>query len=149
MARKIASGPDCWGFEPRGGKETTAMYLMRALEVGGKSRETIRSEYLYDFGKPVGASEAKSTFDVFLIDVQRPFGHAEASRSVIILTDPRTGHLSLDPTQAEISKNWVSRGILQRIRKVPGKFPPGNSPEKKDLRAIEAIREEFGVPLKK
>ena len=126
------------------------MYLMRALEVGGKSRETIRSEYLYDFGKPVGASEAKSTFDVFLIDVQELFGHAAQSRSVIILTDPRTGHPSLDPTRAEISKNAVSRGILRKIAKVPGEYPPdGTSPEKKDLRAIEAIREEFGVPVKK
>lgn len=149
MTRNRAEGKDCWGFRPLGGKESAAMYFMRALEAGGKSKETIFSEYRYDFDKPAGASEKQSTFDVFLGDVQRPFGHAQSSRSLIILADPRTGHLSLDPVRAESAKNAVAKGILARISKVPGEYPPNNTdPKKKHLHAIEAIREEFRVPVR-
>lgn len=150
VTRRNVEGKDCWGFRSVGGKESVAMYIMRAIEAGGKSKETILLEYRYDFGKSAGASETQSTFDVFLKDVQAPFGHAEQSRSLIILTALETGHLSLDPARAEISKNAVAKGILQRIRKLPGKFPPDTADaKKKDLKAIEAIREEFRVPLKK
>jgi hypothetical protein len=80
--------------------------------------------------------------------IEKPFGHASQARSLIILKDPKTGHLFLDLKRAEISKNAVAQGILRRIRQVPGDFPPDKSePGKKDLRAIAAIREEFHVPI--
>jgi hypothetical protein len=141
-------GPDCWGFSPNSGKESAAMYLMRALEAGDKTKDTIRSEYSYDFAKPVRASEKQSTFDVFFSDVVGPFGHAQQSRSLIIREDEQK-RLYIDPTRAQMAKDAVKKGILQRIKEVPGTFPPDkNKPDKKDLRVIEAIRDEFRVPSK-
>jgi hypothetical protein len=149
LARKTVHGPDCWGFAPKGGKETVAMYVMRALEGGRKTKEAISLEYRYDFDKSAGASDKQSTFDTFLSDVVKPFGHASQARSIIILKDPLTGHLSLDPTRVEVSKNAIAKGILRAISKIPGSFPPDiNDLNKKDLRAIDAVREEFRVPMK-
>lgn len=147
MARMRVDRPDRWGFTPVGGKESVAMYVMRALEEGKKSKETIALEYRYDFDKSAGASDKQSTFDTFLSDIVQPFGHASQARSLIILKDPQTGHLSLDPARAETSRNAVAQGILKRISKVPGTFPPDRyRPDKKDLKIIEAIREKFRVP---
>jgi len=149
MARKMTQQTDCWGFRPKDGKESVGMYIMRALEEGGKSKDTIRSEYMWDFGKEPGASNLQSTFTAFFSDVVQPFGHASSARSLIIQSDAH-GRLSIDPSRARAVKEAVSKGIMKRIGKTPGEYPPDKSLKaKKDLRAIETIREEFRVPNKR
>jgi hypothetical protein len=105
-------GTDAWGF--RFG--TRNSFLMRALEIGGKSKETIKSEFLHAYPSSAGTS----TFGVFFRDVIRPFGSASVSRSIRIETDSN-GHLSLDPDRALAVKGAIAKGLLKgtRLRDAP------------------------------
>jgi Uracil DNA glycosylase superfamily len=127
-------GADAWGF--RFG--TRNSFLMRALEIGGKSKETIKSEFLHAYPSSAGTS----TFGVFFTDAIRPFGSASVSRSIRIETDSN-GHLSLDPDRALAVKAAIAKGLLKELSAVEKSTFP-----KKDLQTIEAILHKYRVPLK-
>jgi hypothetical protein len=125
---------DVWGF--RYGSRNS--FLMKAIEAGGKSKETIKSEFLHVYPDAVG----KSTFGVFFSDVIRPFGSASVSRSIRIETDQK-GHIKLDSDRAPVVKAAIAKGLLKELNRVEGNAYP-----KKDSSAIEQILRRYGVPLK-
>lgn len=132
-----SNGKDPWGFK----MGTKASFIINAIEAGDKSEEAIRSEYNCRFKGSIGASEKKCTFDVYLIDLKSPLGHANMSRAIGIERDS-LGHISLDPDRAKFVKSAIARGILKEINAVPGGW------SHKDERAIEAILDKFGIPLR-
>lgn len=128
------NGADAWGFR----LGTYNSYLMGAIEAGGKSKETIRSEFLYAHPDATG----KSTFQVFFSDVIRPFGSASVSRSIRIETDAK-GHVGLDPARVRVVKSAIAKGLLKEL----GRADKGPYP-KKDSAAIEEVLRRFGVTLR-
>lgn len=135
-SQQKGSGEDAWGFRC----DTRQSYLMQAIESGGKSKETIKSEFLRAYLGSTGTS----TFDVFFSDLVRPFGSASASRSIRIETDPR-GHIYPNPERALVVKAAVAKGMLKEINAVnKGVWPKRED----DRRPIEAILFRYGVPLK-
>src|ERR1035437_4368798 len=130
-------GKDAWGFEI----ETRASFLIHAIEAGDKTEEAIRSEYTRKFNESIGASEKKSTFDVYLKDLKSPLGHASMSRAIHIEKDS-LGHIHLDPDRAKVVKSAIARGLLKEINAVPGGW------SHKDRKSIEAILDRLAVPLK-
>jgi hypothetical protein len=130
-------GKDSWGFQI-GSK---ASFLIDEIEKGDKTEEAIRSEYIRKFNESIGASEDKSTFKVYLGDLQSGLGHASMSRAIRIETNSQ-GNIYLDPDRAKIVKTAIAKDILKEINAVPGGW------SHKDERAIEAILDQFGVPLR-
>lgn len=127
-----ADGIDAWGFR----LGTYNSYLMGAIEAGGKTRETIRSEFFHAYPDATG----KSTFPVFFSDVIRPFGSASVSRSIRIETDGR-GRVSFDPARAALVKSAIAQGLLKEL----GRADNGPYP-RKDSAAIEEVLRRFGLP---
>jgi|GEM_PF-1396821 len=127
-------GTDEWGFRTG----TRNSFLMNAVEVGGKSKEKIRSEFLQRFPDSAG----KSTFNVFFTDVIRQFGCASVSRGICIETDSRE-HMTLDSTRVLVVKAAIRQGLLAEIGSVEKNIYP-----KKDRHTIEQILRRCGVPLK-
>jgi hypothetical protein len=104
MARKISQGPDAYGFHPsHDGKESVAIYLMRALESGDKSKERLRVEYRYDFNRARGASEVTGTFDISFDDVV----NLSATPISLALSSFWRTHL-------RITCLWICRELKQR-----------------------------------
>jgi hypothetical protein len=128
------NGTDAWGFR----LGTYNYYLMSAIEAGGKSKETIRSEFLHTYPEASG----KSTFGVFFSDVIRAFGSASVSRGIRIEINAKE-HLSFDPHRAAVVKSAIAKGLLAELNRVDnGAYP------KKNLAAIEKVQRNFEVPLK-
>ena len=127
------NGADAWGFR----LGTYNSYLMGAIEAGGKSKQTIRSEFLFAHPDATG----KSTFQVFFSDVIRPFGSASVSRGIRIETDAK-GHVGFDPARVPVVKSAIAKGLLKELGRADKSPYP-----KKDSSAIEEVLRRFGVPL--
>lgn len=109
---------------------------MSAIEAGGKSKDTIKSDFLRAYPESVG----RSTFSVFFTDVIRPFGSSSMSRSIRIETD-LNGHLRLDPQRAAIVKRAIVKGLLKELSGIEKNVYP-----KKEAEAINRVLHRFGVP---
>jgi len=130
-------GMESWGIKI-GSK---ASFLVKAIEVGDQTEESIRSEYIRKFNESIGASESKSTFNVYLGDLQSGLGHASMSRAIRVETNSQ-GHISLNPDRAKVVTSAIAKGILKEFNALPGGW------SHQDERAIEAVLDRFGVPLR-
>jgi hypothetical protein len=111
---------------------------MNALEIGGKTKDMIRSDFIRAYPQSAGTS----TFAVFFTDVIRPFGSASVSRSVRIETDSN-GYVRLDHHRATIVKEAIAKGLLKELSRIEKNIYP-----KKDRDAIDRLLRKFGVPPK-
>ncbi|MDW5265067.1 MULTISPECIES: hypothetical protein [Acidobacteriaceae] len=91
--------------------------MLATLEVGNKTKEQIRAEFIAHFYPHLSYSDAKSKsgFNVFFSDSKRPIGTYHASRSLLICKDEQS-RLSLNPERSELVKAAISGGILDKIR---------------------------------
>ncbi len=133
----LRDGIDDWGF----GEGTQPSFLLRQLELGIKTKEQLRSDFIQHFfpGMDYGEARNKSGFSVFFSDAKRPVGTYHASRAIQLVEDSR-GRLSLDEKRMKHVKEAIRAGILNELRGINFK---------KQKATFNAIQQKFGLPLEK
>lgn len=129
-----SSGSDEWGF----GEATQPSFLLRQLELGTKTKEELRSEFINFFYPGIDYAEArrKSGFSVFFSDAKRPVGTYHASRAIQFIEDSE-GRLSLGTQMAVRVKEAIRAGILGELRGVDAR---------KQKAIFDAIQRKYGLP---
>lgn len=112
-----AATKDAYGYKAN----SQLSFLASAIETGNYTREELKAAFLVRFSPDAtksGDVKAKLTsFGVFLSDVKRSIitGYA-AARSLVIVTDEKTGKLSFDRKRSELVKERIGAGLFAELR---------------------------------
>jgi len=133
---------DEFGF----GSNTQVSFVVAHLAEASFTKKDITDKFL---AKQLEAEAAKgsngdatkarkaSSLSVIFSDIVKPFGTYHASRSLIIVTDPKTKVMSLEPKRAEQVKKAIADGILTKLKG----FNMKKHPDK-----VKAILKKFNLP---
>ena len=109
--------------------------MISAIEIGEKTKDAIKAEFLLAWPE----SEGKSTFAVFFSDVVRPLGAASVSRDVQI-KKTANGSIRFDSERAKLLKAAIARGLLRELSAIKRNTYP-----KQDRAAVEQILKRYGI----
>ena len=130
----LRDGIDDWGF----GEGTQPSFLLRQLELGTKTKEELRSDFIQHFfpGMDYGEARNKSGFNVFFSDAKRPVATYHASRAIQLIKDSQ-GRLGLDQQRVKRVKEAIRAGILNELRGINFKKQKAN---------FNAVQQKYNLP---
>lgn len=129
---------DEYGF----GTRTVASFLMHYLADGCCTREELLKAYMstefHAWGRGQETKRTKTSLNVFLSDVRKPFATYHSSRSLILEEDPETHKIKAEPKRLATIRKAVAGGILTELRGLN---------IRDHLSKIKLIRKKYGVPV--
>lgn len=107
---------DEFGF----GVNSVGSFVIHYLVDGQCTRAELQAAFLgtafHEWGRGGETKRTKTSLSVFLSDVKKPFGQYHGARSLIIIEDPKTHKLSVDPTRLVMIMRAVADGIIDELR---------------------------------
>lgn len=132
--------PDVYGF----GRNSQISFLILAIGTGKYTRDDLKKVFADKFATgeentDKGRARKISSMGVFFSDVKKPFTTYPASRSMILIEDPKTKKLSWDAKRADRVRESIGQGLLKELRGLNGERQPGK---------VNVILKKYGLPLR-
>lgn len=127
---------DAFGF----GEKSGTSFLANLVATGKHTKAEVIDIYVKQFTKDDVGGEArkKITVSVFFSDITKPIRTYPTSRSLILVTDPKTNKISWEPKRLDRVRESIGQGLLNELKALNKEMHQTK---------INTVLKKYGLPL--